>query len=82
MELREDRMTHEEPTKALFDYQKPDRAPFTGVGSGSYAMLQCGYTLTEALTDVQKSFNASHWVSNQYGCERYVALPAHTVRAD
>lgn len=78
MELRQDRMTHQERMQSLFSYQKPDRVPILGTGAGFY-MINCGYTLTELQTAPQKAFDAMQWTCDQYGFEPIKDFDAHTV---
>jgi len=78
MELRQDRMTHEERMNALYDYQKPDRVPIFGAASSFY-MINCGYTLTELQTDPQKAFNAMQWSCQQYNWQPLWEHLAHTI---
>ncbi len=78
MELKQDRMTHQERIHALLNYQKPDRVPIFALGSAFY-MINCGYTLTELQTDPQKFWNALRWTCEQYGFEPLWQYVAHTV---
>ena len=64
-QLKQDRMTHEERLNVLLNYQKPDRIPIIGMGSG-FCMINCGYTLTELQTDPLKFWNALRWTCEQY----------------
>lgn len=76
--IRQDRMTHQERMQALLDYRKPDRVPIFGMGSG-FAMINCGYRLTELQTDPQKFWQALQWTSEQYDWEPLWWHIAHTV---
>lgn len=78
MELRQGKMAHQQRMQALYNYQKPDRVPFWGLAS-EFAMINCGYTLTDLQTDPQKAFNAWQWTSEQYGWEPERQPIAHTV---
>ena len=66
--VRKSGMTHEERMNALLNYQKPDRVPIFSMGGG-FAMINCGYTLTDLETDPQKYWNALRWTCEQYGWE-------------
>lgn len=78
VQLRQDRMTHEERLNALLSYQKPDRISIFGLGTGFY-MINCGYTLTELQTDPQKFLNAVRWTCEQYRWEPQWRFIAPTV---
>ena len=78
MELKQDRMTHEERMNALLNYQKPDRIPIIAMASAFY-MINCGYTLTELQTDPQRAFNAMQWSCEQYNWQPIWEHLAHTV---
>ena len=68
MELKTDRMTHQERMQALYSYQKPDRVPILQLAD-KFAMINAGCTLTELHTEPQKALDA--WLSTcqQYGWE-------------
>jgi len=78
VELRQDRMTHEERMNALSNYQKPDRVPFQGAGGDCTIH---GYTLTELQTDPQKAWNAIRWASEMFGTDPTRAGQGHTILA-
>jgi len=72
------KMTHQQRMQALCNYQKPDRVPILGEATG-FAMINCGYTLTDLQTDPYKAFNAKQWTCDQYGWEPERQVTAHTV---
>ncbi len=79
MELRQDRMTHEERMDALFNYQKPDRIPIGPMSSDGFFAKNAGNPIVSAFNDPQKSFYAKTWTAGQYGWELVPFTFAHTI---
>lgn len=65
--LKQDKMTRDERMIALMKRQPIDRIPFGYRNFTGFSAFNCGYTIADMFTDVQKCFDAMTWTAEQYG---------------
>jgi len=65
--LKQDKMTRDERMIALMKRQPIDRIPFGYRNFTGFSAFNCGYTMADMFTDVQKCFDAMTWTAEQYG---------------
>ena len=78
MHLKQDRMTARERMEALFAYEKPDRVP-VGVTSTGFNTKNAGFSVADAYTDPEKSFESMMWTTEQYGWDPIPQVAGHTL---
>lgn len=60
-------MTNFERMEALLRREKPDRVPVWPLGYPGFAALNAGYSIADAYSKPQKSFESLKWCCDQYG---------------